>query len=56
MASPSLTAWEEAERALAAAIGTADPTSALLEYYQSLGKGKGEGEGKGGESKGEGKR
>ena len=30
----------EAERTLLTAIGTSDPTSALLEYYQSLGRGK----------------
>ena len=34
-----------AERTLLAAIGTSDPTSALLEHYQSLGKGGGKSRG-----------
>ena len=35
----------EAERTLVTAIGTSDPTSALLEYYQSLDKGRGKNKG-----------
>ena len=41
----------KAERTLLTAIGTSDPTSALLEYYQSLGKGKGKGKNKGEDDK-----